>query len=101
MGACWAARATQTALEGAVVPTARTWRTPASAARCSTSGRSSRNLSSSRWAWVSNSSGITSGNRGLDRGLGGGQALQCLEVPPLHLDELLHPGGRLGVDQTT
>src|SRR5262249_39286200 len=60
--ACRAANSTQARLDGAVVATVTTRRTPAAAARPRTSGRSAWNFSSSRWAWGSMSSGSMTGN---------------------------------------
>src|SRR5262249_24117338 len=64
-----------------------TRRTPAASARRSTSGRSSANLASSRWAWVSMSSSTSATGR---HRLASGQLLELVQVAALHLQVLLH-----------
>src|SRR5579883_632493 len=79
----------QRALDGAVVAMVMTRCTPTALARSSTAARSSWNLSSSRWAWVSIRGRVTSGHRD---GLGGvyRHRFQRLKVLPFHGEIALH-----------
>src|SRR5262249_23556904 len=95
-GAYWAASSTEMRLVAAVVATTTTRETPAATARSTTSARSASKRSSSRWAWVSMSSGGTSMRRG--RG-GGRERLQGPQVATLQLDKPIQHCLRFGVAQ--
>src|SRR5690349_920499 len=74
----WDARLMFTTLVEAVVATVMMCRTPAAVARSTTEARCAAKRSSSKCAWVSNSSGITlAGSWGL---VGGGKAFEDFEV---------------------